>query len=379
MYEFSVPMPLYKEHFDKLTSINKEVKKSRITSLYFSMPTNSIDFTGFEQDRIKWNFDTSFEFWKPLIELSLNNNFDFIYVLNSPVIHYEHQKELYVKLEKLDKLINNLRILGANKIRVCNPQLIGYLNKNYPDIELYISTSTEIKVIKEYSNLFSEFKNIKNCVPSWDVNKNFKLLNNLRIKFPYIEIELMVNEGCLPGCPFRGIHNNWSNITTDCKYSEYFYTKEFITKNCGIKIDNNLAYYFANTNVIYPWEIDEYYKFGINNFKLVGRNSPEFMSGKYFNYYKHYLNGIDDIKNILNLPIRYFNHYHLNNKSINYLIKEIKPYLTDIKHFVKHGHLCSSICGNECNYCRKSAEKIQRFFNVKEKKEMKRTISMCKI
>ena len=82
MYEFSLSMPFFKEHIDKLISINKEIEKSKITSLYFSLPTNSIDFTGFEQDRFNWNVETDFDYWKPLIEYSLNNGFDFIYVLN---------------------------------------------------------------------------------------------------------------------------------------------------------------------------------------------------------------------------------------------------------------------------------------------------------
>ena len=71
MYEFSLPMPFFKEHIDKLISINKEIEKSKITSLYFSLPNNSIDHTGFEQGRFNWDVETDFDYWKPLIEYSL--------------------------------------------------------------------------------------------------------------------------------------------------------------------------------------------------------------------------------------------------------------------------------------------------------------------
>ena len=354
-----------------------EIEKSKITSLYFSLPINSSDFTGFEQDRFIWDSDTDFEYWKPLILYTLDNNFDFIYVLNSPIVQYEHQKELYDKLNKLDKLINNLRILGVNKIRVCNPQLMGYINKNYPDMELYISTSTEIKTIKEYINLFSEFKNIKNCVPSWDVNKDFKLLKNLSKYSKNIKIELMVNEGCLPACPYRYIHNSWLNRRTDCGNSNYFYTNKFFTENCGAKMDKNFAYYLANTNLIYPWEIEEYKKIGINNFKLVGRNSPDFKKGHYIDNYNYYLKGIDNTKNILNMPIRYFNHYITHNINLNYTVKELMLYLPDIKHFIKYGHLCASRCENECNYCHKCAEKIKKVIKQQEEKERRKTQPIC--
>ena len=375
MYEFSVPMPFFKEHIDKLISINKEIEKSKITSLYFSLPTNSTDFTGFEQDRFNWDIETDFNYWKPLIEYTLNNGFDFIYVLNSPIIHYEHDKELYTKLDKLNRLIENLEKLGINKIRLCNPQLMGYISKNYPYIELYLSTSSEIKTIKDYSNLFLEFKNIKECVPSWDVNKNFKLLKNLQSLFPNIKLELMVNEGCLPSCPFRNVHNSMANRETNLE--NYFYSCKFITQNCSKKMKNDIACYLANNNIIYPWEINEYSKIGINNFKLVGRNSEAFITGKYLEYYKYYLKGVDDIKNILDLPIRYFNHYIFQDKNINLKVKEIKSYLPDIKHFIKQGHLCSTICNEECNYCFKCARKIQKVFDAKHKNEMTRTIKMC--
>ena len=121
MLEFSLPMPFYKEHIDKLISINMEIEKSKITSLYFSLPINSSDFTGFEQDRFIWDSDTDFEYWKPLILYTLDNNFDFIYVLNSPIVQYEHQKELYDKLNKLDKLINNLKITEQIHIKYLLP------------------------------------------------------------------------------------------------------------------------------------------------------------------------------------------------------------------------------------------------------------------
>ena len=135
-------------------------------------------------------------------------------------------------------------------------------------------------------------------------------------------------------------------------------------KNC-IQVENSdLYYYFSNSNIIYPWEINEYSKIGINNFKLVGRNMPEFRTGKYIDYYEKYLNGVDNIKNIENLPIRYFNNYIYNNQNIIYTVKEIKPYLPNIEHFKKYGHLCASQCGSECNYCKKCADKMQNALEI---------------
>ena len=377
MYHFSTPMPFYKEQINKLININNKVYKSQINTLYFSLHTNSSGFTGFEQDRYDWNTVTDFNYWKPLIEHSLNNNFDFIYILNSPRTQNCADDNLKIMLDKLDNLINNLRSLNIKKVRVCNPQLMGYLNKYYPDIELYISTSLEYKTIKEYSNLFNMFNNIKEFVPSWDLNKNFNFLKNIKLKYPNIKVELMVNEGCIPGCPFRYIHNHWNKIQPTKENYNFYYTCGYITSTCGKTSNKNRPYYLTSTNIIYPWEIKEYKKIGITNFKLVGRNSDEFQTGEYLKYYEYYLKGIDDIKNIENIPIRYFNHYITHDENLNYTVKEIKPYLPNIKHFINKGHLCAAICQAECNYCQKCAQKLEKAIKQQEQIEKLRHIPIC--
>ena len=236
MYEFSVPMPFFKEHIDKLISINKEIEKSKITSLYFSLPTNSIDHTGFEQGRFNWYIETTFEDWKPLIEYTLNNGFDFIYLLNSPKIYNPQFDNVEEKLNKLNRLICNLEKLGCNKVRICNPQLMEYINRNYPEIELYLSTSSELLSIKQYSNLFSIFKNIKEIVPSWDLNKNFKFLKNIKKLYPDIKLELMVNEGCIPSCPIRTAHNIYITGSTHEKPNDIFSSQFYLVNVVKLKI-----------------------------------------------------------------------------------------------------------------------------------------------
>ena len=349
-------MPFYKEHIYILISLNKEVKKSIIKSFYFSLPKNSPDLTGFEQGRFYFNFETDFEYWKPLIEYSLNNGFEFIYLLNSPKIYNPENDNFKKQLEKLDRLINNLKSTGCNKVRICNPQLMEFINQEYPGVEMY--------------------KNIKEFVPSWNLNKNFSFLKNIKKRFPYIKIELMVNEGCVPACPLRTSHNIFITNLLNKNLNSIF-SGQFYLSKCTNLMNKNIPWYLCNSNIIYPWEIKEYLKIGINNFKLVGRNSPEFNTGKYLNYYKYYLKGIDDIKNIINIPIKYFNNYIAHNENINYTVKEIKPYLTDIKHFIKYGDLCTSRCGRECNYCNKCAEKIQKLFLNEEKKKTIRTTPFC--
>ena len=84
MYIFSAPMPFEKEHIDKLVDINNEISKSKITSLYFALPSNCTDTTGFEQLRTMYKIKTDFNYWEKLITYSLEKDFDFVYLLNSP-------------------------------------------------------------------------------------------------------------------------------------------------------------------------------------------------------------------------------------------------------------------------------------------------------
>ena len=378
MYQFSVPMPYTKEAIDKLCSINNQVEKSRIQTLYFSLPSNSCDFTGFENGRYIYQEVTDFNYWKPLIEYSLEKEFDFVYLLNFPKIFNHETDNIEQQLEKLNKLINNLRHTGCNKVRVCNPQLMGYINKNYPDIELYLSTLSQMQNIKQYENVFLMFNNIKEFVPVFDLNKNFKFLRNIKKKFPNIKIELMVNEGCISGCPYQAQHAELLNCKTVNNIDKlYCFSTLFFRNNCSKIMHKNLSNYFSRSNIIYPWEIEDYSKFGINKFKLVGRNNYEFTIGKYINYYKMYLLGLDNFKNIENTPIRLFNNYINNNLNFTARCKELKKFLPDISYFKKYGHLCASRCGVECLYCYKCAKKIQKVFEKKQEEQRKMNLPVC--
>ena len=377
MYNFSCPMPINKEHINKLLDINNKIEKSKITEVYFALPVNSPDFTGFEQGRYILNNNVGFNYFKQFIEYLTERGFDFIYLLNSPQIYNPDFENINEQLKRLDKLINNLRNLGCNKVRVCNPQLMGYLNENYPNIELYISTSIEFQSIKQYMNLFLMFDNISEFVPSWDLNRNFKFLLNIKKKVPNIKIELMVNEGCLPSCPLRNVHNISVMEKNGDEISNNFFSSDFLLYKCSERVCNNLFFYLCNCNIIYPWEIEEYSKIGINKFKFVGRNNHLYTNGQYLDVYFYYLTGIDNIKKIKNIPIKIFNHYIIENKEINLLIKDIKNYLPQTKYFKIYGHLCASRCGVECRYCYKCAKKIQKIFKSKQEEQRKLNVPFC--
>ena len=359
MNEISVPMPSEEKFIDKLVQINNQVEKSKITNVYFALPITDKDKTTLEQNRLYMSKITDFDYWKKIINYARDKGFDFIYLLNSPRPILYESPYLFTQLDKLDKLINKLRSEDLKKLRIANIQLMGYIAKHYPDMELYTSTSFEYTQVKQVQNLMTLFPQIKQIVPSHEVNKNFKFLKTLRKQYPNLSIEIMLNEGCLGGCPFRF----WHAMGVPTIYSPKVFqidedlSPKWFTKNCysiGDVFDQ-----ICHSKNIYPWEVEEYSKIGIKNFKLVGRGYKDFNDGTYLDYYLQYLKGIDNYKNIEDIELKYFIH-HLIQTNLKVKVKDIKSYLPNIKHFIKNGHLCASICGNECRYCAKCSENIKK-------------------
>ena len=379
MYEFSVPMPYNKEQTDKLVSINREIEKSRITSLYFSLPSTNELFTGFEQTRNQLLDKKDWAFWRDLAEYSVQAGFDVMYCLNMPRPLAIENPKFPQQIERLHKLLEELEKLGINKLRTASPKLTAYLHRNFHQFDLYGSTASDYKIIQEFQFLKQVHPYLKGLVPSHNANKNFTLLKN--IKKLGLEVEIMVNEGCVQGCSNRFEHEACltdSNFENQTKVS--IFQEDFCKGNCTKIEQKNPVLYMAKGNHIYPWEIAEYEKIGINKFKLNGRDGIHNDKQSMTDMIETYLKGIEDIKNIEDIPVIRFASNSTNQERLqNLRVKDVKKYLPDIKHFVKYGDLCASRCGTGCRYCYKCAEKIQKKFLKQQKTEEIKSTPICTI
>ena len=380
IYQFSAPMPYTVEDIDKLLDINNQVEKSAITSLYGCLPSNCELFTGFEQSRNYMFKYKKWDYWKKLIEYVLYKNCDFIYLLNSPRPLDINNHDFLNNIEKLEILLCELQKIGIKKLRICSAQLQTYISKYYKNFEILASTATEYKTIAEYQNFIAFHPEVKQIVPSHDVNKNFKLLSTLRKKYTDVDLEIIVNEGCLQGCPNRMLHES-INIE-----------KRKVFKN-DLCLSNGYATFFCKQVTakypipslifgthIFPWELKEYSKIGINKFKLVGRDTYQLSSRKQIIKFGTYLKGVDNINNIENCTPSDLTHHFDKITILRQLkIKDYKKYFPDINYFKKYGHLCASRCGVECRYCYKCAEKIEKVFKKKQEEMKKRMMPICVI
>ena len=380
MYKFSAPMPYNLDDIQKLLDINNQIEKSRITSLYACVPRGCEVFTGFEQSR-NFSFDNlSWDYWKRLINQTFDCRCDFIYLLNSPRPLAIENPDFPKSLEKLELLLTELRKIGVKKLRVASAQLMSYIAKHYSDFDVLASTSLEYKTIWEYQNFIAFHPEVKQIVPSHDVNKNFLLLKNLRKRYPNVELELMVNEGCLQGCPNRMFHE-YISIDKNVRINDDIcLSGAYATSFCN----NILKKYPIQSLVIgthiFPWDIEEYAKIGINNFKLVGRDGYEDFKS-YLNGYNMYLKGVDNVKNIENYSVADFTH-HLQYTPIlkQMKVKDYIKYLPNISYLKEYGHLCASRCAVNCFYCYNSAKKIRKILTKSENKtKITDFIHACKI
>ncbi|MCM1009080.1 MAG: hypothetical protein NC485_14425 [Ruminococcus flavefaciens] len=358
--EFSVPMPFEVAHIEHLATINEQHKKSKITMLYNCLPMNAEDYSGFEQLRAT---DTRIKSLNDLIQLvnyAKSLGMEFTYLLNS--VNTPNPNEFRENQDKFRAFLERLLEGNITKLRISNTMIADYVICNYPQFTIYSSTSQEYYSLKQYSNFFNYFSTIKGVVPSWDVNKNFEFLTNFQKRFPDVTMELMVNEGCLGGCPFRRDHHAEAMARADVIQKDRFSC--FFPASCDNLYRRDRALYLCLNNIIYPWDIDTYNKYGIFNFKLVGRNSPDFLhSTRYIERFSAYLDGVESIENIYNSPIIDFNHYTIFNKALESIrVKDIIDFLPKLSFFEKNGEKCSYSCGATCKYCYECAEKINRHF-----------------
>lgn len=357
-------MFFYDDFIYRIEELNKKTKYHKITSVYGCLPSSAGVSCGFEQIRVTEdsNADSAEKFFQH-VKRAQDAGLEFIYLLNSPKTmsnaEFQHSFERCNRFLEL-LLKNNIRI-----VRVTNTQLMEHISNLYKEIEIRTSTSQEYASIRQYRNLFIKFPNITEIIPSHDLNRNFSFLKSFKMCFDK-RIELMANEGCLPGCPFR--YHHALQIPTGRDSEKIFGPDDPMcfkfTDLCSYVFYSDPWRNIVMSNTIYPWQIETYAKkYGITKFKLVGRNVPkdQYINGDYFEMYNLYIRGAEDYDYIADKKFRYFNIYFISNSNhpnFELTVSQVKDYLPDISYFEKNGGKCANICGAECKYCFSLAERL---------------------
>lgn len=351
VYEFSVPLPLDYKLIDEIVELNNSLKKSKVVTLYNSLPMNvdwDLAFVGAscrgENPAIK-----SFDDFAKYVEYARKKGFKFLYTLNSPK---PFTKEEFSKYEDhLYNLVGKLKSINCYDVRVANPQLFAFFQAEFPEFNLSGSTSLEYNSIKQYQNFLKIYPKTKSFVVSIDQNRNLPLLLNLKKEFPKVDHELLVNEFCLGGCPVMFTHFSVGNFyCLDCQKYKF----------------KNIWEWVCKSNIIYPWWLSFYAGLGFKKFKLMSIVADR-ANIQNIDYVKNYLKAVEsggDDFYISTLLCKTIGSNIDFKKYKNMPVKEIKPYLPDIKYFLENGSGCAYKCGTDCRYCYDCAEKLRKIIPI---------------
>jgi len=346
VYKIARFMPYDTKAIDEIAENNSKVKKYKITTLYNSYPAplcHTFDYN-FLTNRGTNEDIKSFDDFAKYAIYTMKKGFDFVFTLNSP--RPFSFSTMDSKRKDLYDLLDNLQSIGCKNLKIANQQLMEEISRDkHFKFNFHISTSSEYHNVSQYTTLIKTYPNIKSINISIDDNRNFHLLRSLRKLFPDVDLEILLNENCLHGCPSRIIHPSTMFDFFDCFAFE---------KKIGA------FEFFFKSNMVYPWQLEYYSAIGVNSFKLMeytrGKDNHSGSIDSYLSCIENGINGMS-AKDFFYSVMRMRKRINVNEKI---MLSEIMPYLPDIRHFVQNGYKCGSICGSECNYCMDCCKKIKK-------------------
>ncbi len=295
---------------------------------------------------------------KEHINVAHSYNIKFLYTMNTATLNGKEYSLAF--LESLKKEVDKLMNIGVDGFILALPFLVNYIKKEYQNVEISISSYARVHNIRE----FEEYVNMgaNTIIVNEDENRNFKLLKSLVSNFKHrADIELILNNSCLWGCPYRLSHDIVSSITSshDGLNNVWF---EYPILFCATEVRNDLAN-IIRMRWIRPEDLSFYENIGIDRFKIAGRNKKtEWLVNVVKAYAERKYEG--NLLDIVSYPqgravpkvmrkVNGPNFYDILEKVFVDNTKFPKNWLT----FFEHNDCTSRSC-EECKYCDLIAEKV---------------------
>ncbi len=380
--EFSIPLQYDNVIIDEILSFNNSLPENRkITSVYGALMKSSKDALGWENYRDR----TVISGGRVLSLNSISDMMGAINKFNKEGIVFQYclnstrtltAEMLYEYRPRIFNLCDSLLYHGIEHLKISNLLLFDFIFEYYGDkFKYYLSTTKEYSSIEQFRKLLRKYPVIKEvCIPS-DLNKNIRFLNNFQKLFPDVNIEIMLNEGCMYACPWRTEHTPHSSGTNTSQI-----TRLVEEGKCNIPLE--MVYYYGNRcfecrkvnaleeyfkrRSIMPFDMLYYIdEICISKYKFAGRDvSQEYL----IQSIERYIEGIDDYAKIATMPWNYFNNY--SDNVIEYInspdIATMKKYFPPLTQFAEFGYLCNTDCGTRCTVCSDLADIAIRDLNLQE-------------
>lgn len=297
----------------------------------------------------------------------------FNYLLNSNCLDNQELTNSFQR--KMEKLLGWLRSISVDSVTVSLPYIIGFIKKNYPGLEVGVSTMAHVDSVDK-AKFWEDLGASKITLYEVSVNRNFKLIEKIR-KTVKCELQLIANNGCLYDCPFTMYHGFLCSHASQSGHFLGGFSLDFYRVFCGyLRLKDPVN--FIRADWIRPEDLHYYEDLGIDYIKLVNRGMSSDIIKKIVKAYseRRYEGNLLDLipspsknTNYRNpnplFLFRYFFRPHLVN--IFKLIK-MKNFFNEDAVCIDNGQLegflfslqeknCDLTSCSACNWCREIAQK----------------------
>lgn len=195
----------------------------------------------------------------------------FNYVMNAPCLGNKEYTSAYRK--EIFELFDWLVSAEVDSVTVSIPLLIEWLKKHFPSLKVGVSVFAQVNTVnmaKMYESLGAD----EITIPQ-QFNRDFNFLKSFR-KNCKADFQLIVNNICLYGCPFRRNHENLTCHSAQTGAARL--PLDYSLMQCTLHRFKHPA-----ETIRSPWVRPEdavhYEKVGIDKFKLAGRtNNTEWIT-----------------------------------------------------------------------------------------------------
>ena len=167
-------------------------------------------------------------------------------------------------IDRFLREVGELLDLGVDGLVVALPALIEAVRTEWPEIPITVSTFARIRTLTQAEYFLGLGAR---TVILEEANRDFRLIRGL-VRLG-AEVEILVNQSCLPSCPYRAHHLSTSSLASQegapCPDFEYPILE------CGLEYVRDPAKLISGI-FVRPEDLEVYEEAGVHRFKVSGRN-----------------------------------------------------------------------------------------------------------
>jgi collagenase-like PrtC family protease len=163
-------------------------------------------------------------------------------------------------LVEVDQLLD----LGVDGFVVALPVLIELIKRAHPEVPVSVSTFARLRTVSQ-AEYFQRMG--ADTVVIEEANRDLDLLRGL-VRLG-LRVEVLVNQTCIPDCPYRAHHLSTSSLAS--QYGREPPSFEYPIFECGLEMVRDPVRLIRGI-IVRPEDLEVYEEVGVSRFKVSGRN-----------------------------------------------------------------------------------------------------------